>query len=232
MDWHLYGRLDTLWIKLFEEEEDRVVHLLLDCSASMQGAKLAYARQIAAALGFVALNHNDRVAVSGLNDTLDSYAPPRRGRRNTHAVFASLEAVHPGGSTDLGAALARLPRTSGSGIALLFTDFLYPNGPAGPLERLRARGYDVHAFHLLSPAELAPPLDGDLLLVDAESGEELAVTVDDAARERYASALAGWTEQAETTARRLNVGYTRVVTSTPLETFVLRDLHHAGLLDR
>ncbi len=55
LDWHLYGRLDALWIKLFEEEEDRVVQCLVDCSASMQGEKLAYARQLAGAMAFLAL---------------------------------------------------------------------------------------------------------------------------------------------------------------------------------
>lgn len=55
LDWHWYGRLDTLWIKSFEEEEDRVIQCLVDCSASMQGDKLAYARQLAGALAFLAL---------------------------------------------------------------------------------------------------------------------------------------------------------------------------------
>jgi uncharacterized protein (DUF58 family) len=232
LDWHLYGRLDTLWVKLFEEEDDRVVHLLVDSSASMQGEKLSYARQVAAALGVVALGHEDRVAVAALTDTVASWAPPRRGRAATHGLFATLEAIHPGGTSDPGAALARLPRTRGSGIALLLTDFLYPEGADAPLRQLRARGYEVHAIHVLSPAELRPDLDGDLLLVDAETGEQLAVTVDEAALERYAATLAGWADDVAATARTLGVGYSRVVTSTPLEDFVLRDLDRAGLLAR
>ncbi|MCA9567949.1 MAG: DUF58 domain-containing protein [Myxococcales bacterium] len=232
LDWHLYGRLDTLWVKLFEEEEDRVVWLLLDSSASMQGAKLDYARQIAAALGFVALGHHDRVAVAGLTDTIASYAPPRRGRRDAHALFQTLEAVHPGGGSDPGAAIARLPRQQGAGIALLFTDFLYPDGPDVALRQLRARGYEVHTFHVVSPDELRPALEGDLVLVDAESGEELAVSVDEAALDRYEATLHAWATEMEATARRLGVGYTRVLTSTPVEDFVLRDLERLGLLAR
>lgn len=232
LDWHLYGRLDALWVKLFEEEEDRVVHLLLDSSASMQGDKLDVARKIAAALGFVALGHHDRVAVAGLTDKLASYAPPRRGRRSTHALFATLEAVHPAGGSDPGAALSKLPRQQGAGIALLFTDFLYPDGPDVALRQLRARGYEVHVFHLISPAELRPALDGDLLLVDAETGEELPVSVDEAALDRYEATLHAWADEMEQTARKLGVGYTRVLTSVDVEDFVLRDLERLGLLSR
>ena len=232
LDWHLYGRLDTLWVKLFEEEEDRVVQVLLDCSASMQGDKLAYARQIAAALSSVALGHKDRVTVAGLSDQVAHYGPPQRGRRGTRAVFDTLEAVHPGGNTDLGKALVGYPRQRGTGIALLFTDFLYPDGPDVALKQLVARGNEVHVFHLVSPADLRPAFDGDLVLVDSETGEELAVTVDEAVLDRYESTLHAWAEDMEKTARRLGVGYTRVLTSTPIEAFVLQDLRRAGVVGR
>lgn len=232
LDWHLYGRLDALWVKLFEEEQDRLVTLLIDTSASMQGEKLDMARKIAAALGFVALGHHDRVAVAGLTDTLASYAPPRRGRRSCPALFQTLEAIHPAGRSDPGAAVARLPRQQGAGIALLFTDLLYPDGPDHALRQLRARGQEVHVFHLVAPSELRPDLDGDVVLVDAESGEELAVTVDAMSLDRYEATVHAWAEEMELTARRLGVGFTRVLTSVPLETFVLRDLERLGLLAR
>ena len=80
LDWHLYARLDSLWVKLFEEESDRTVQVLLDCSDSMQGDKLEYAKQAAGALAYVALGRSDRVVVGGLNDRLAHYSPARRGR--------------------------------------------------------------------------------------------------------------------------------------------------------
>lgn len=230
LDWHLYGRLDALWVKLFEEEEDRVVQLLLDCSASMEGEKLHYARQVAAALAFVALGHEDRVAVFGLNEALAHYAPPQRGRSQVRAVFHALEAVHPGGGSDPGRAVAACPRQRGTGIALLFTDFLYPDGPDAALRQLLARGNEVHAFHVVSPAELRPAVDGDLVLVDAESGEEIAVTVDEGVLDRYEATVHAWAEEMEQTCRRLGVGYTRVLTSTPVERFVLEELRRSGVI--
>lgn len=230
LDWHLYGRLDALWIKLFEAEEDRVVQCLLDCSASMEGEKLEHARRLAAALAFVALGHGDRVAVGGLADTLVSFAPARRGRGQASAVFHSLEQIHPGGGSDPDRALEAWPRQRGTGICLLFTDFLYPDGPDAALRRLRSRGNEVHAFHLVSPAELRPALQGDVVLVDAETGEELVVTVDDEVLDRYEATMKAWADEMERACRALGVGYFRVPTTIGVEELVTGELRRAGLI--
>ena len=232
LDWHVFGRLDALWIKLFEEEDDRVVQILVDCSASMEGEKLAYARQVAASLAWLALGANDRVSVGAVADTLRSYDPPRRGRSAGPAIFRTIEAMQPGGPTDLGRCLDTLPRQRGAGLALLFTDLLYADGPDSALRRLMARGFDVHVLHLLSPVDLRPGLDGDVVLVDAETGEELAATIDDDVLDRYEATLKAWSDEMEATCRRLGCGYSRILTSTPLEELILGDLRRAGLVDR
>jgi uncharacterized protein (DUF58 family) len=232
LDWHLYGRLDALWVKLFEEQDDRVVQLLIDASTSMEGEKIQYARQVAAALAFVALGHDDRVTVAGLTDGLAHYTPPRRGRSASRLVFESLESVNPDGRSAPGKALGVYPRQRGSGIALLFTDLLYPEGPDLALRQLSARGNEVHVFHVVAPAELRPALDGDLVLTDAESGEELAVTLDEAALDRYEATVHAWAEEMEQTCRRLGVGYTRMLTSVPVERFVLEELRRVGVVGR
>lgn len=230
LDWHLFARLDTLWVKLFEEEQDRTVQVLLDSSASMEGEKLEYARQIAAAIGFVALGRSDRVLVAGLTDALAHYSPPRRGMRNAVPLFSSLEAVHPGGQTDLARALAAMPRQRGGRITLLFTDLLYPDGAEAPLRRLVGTGGEVHLFHVLSPWELRPDLEGDLVLVDAETGEELAVSMSPAALDRYEATVREWLDEVESTARRLGIAYHRLVTSVPVEEVILTTLRTEGVL--
>lgn len=230
LDWYLYGRLDTLWIKLFEEEEDRVVQVLLDCSESMAGDKIETARRLAAAIAFVALGHADRVAVAGLSDGLKHYRPPQRGRRATSSVFSTLEAVHPGGGTDLLRALDAYPRQHGAGIGLLFSDLLYPAGPELPLRRLLSRNMELHVFHVLSPVDIRPDLSGDVLLVDAETGEEVTLSMDEAALDRYEATVHAWADEMEQVCRRLGVGYTRVPTTLPIERLVLEDLRRDGLL--
>jgi uncharacterized protein (DUF58 family) len=231
LDWHLYARLDTLWVKLFEEETDRTVQVLLDCSASMEGEKLDYARKVGAAMAWVALGRSDRVAVGGLSDHLAHYSPPRRGRKSAHGVFHSLEAVQPGGRTDPDAALAAWPRHRGGGVALLFTDFLYEDGYERALRRLLSRGDELHVFHVLSPSEIRPPLEGDLTLIDRETGESLKVSMTPQLKERYTRRVLEWSDGIEATCRRLGCTYSRLITHVPLEDLILHDLRRRGVLE-
>lgn len=230
LDWHLYGRLDTLWIKLFEEQEDRVVQLLIDSSGSMEGEKLDYARKVAAALGFVALSGTDRVTVAGLTDSLSAYSPPRRGRGNAPALFQTLESIQPGGQTDLTRALAKYPRQRGAGIGMLFTDFMYDEDPDTVLRRLVSRGMELHVFQILSPVDIRPNVEGDLTLIDAETGEEMVVTVDEDVLDRFEKSARAWCEVVQQSCARLGVGYSRVVTNMPVEDFVMRELREAGVV--
>lgn len=230
LDWHLYGRLDSLWIKLFEEEQDRTVQILVDRSGSMEGEKLDQARRVAAALAAVSLYRNDRVAVGTLDEKLYSQAPPRRGRGSLHPVFQTIEGITSGGGTDLVRAVDQWPRLRGAGIALLFTDFLHADGAEPVLRRLLARGLEVHAFHVIAPGEIKPVLDGDLTLVDTETGAEMSVSVDARSLARYEAQVRGWMDHCETVCRGLGVGYARVRTDLPVEDVVLHDLRRLGLV--
>ncbi len=83
---------------------------------------------------------------------------------------------------------------------------------------------------MVAPGELRPNIDGDLLLVDRETGEEMAVTVDEAALDRYEKHVRSWMNGIEQVCRGLGVGYVRVLTSVPVEDIVLRDLRRLGLV--
>ena len=230
LDWHLFARLDTLWVKLFEEESDRTIQVLMDCSGSMSGEKLNYARQIAAALSYVGLGRSDRVVVAGLSDFLAHYSPPRRGRGAAKGVFDSLQRVSASGQTDIPRALAAFPRQRGAGIGLLFTDFLFAAGIEPTLKSLLGRGMELQVFHIFAPEEIRPTLAGDLTLIDQETGEELIMTANADTLKRYTDTVLQWAEEVEATCRRLGVGYSRVVTSMPVEDLVLGDLRRQGVV--
>ena len=83
LDWNVYGRLDKLFIKLFAEEEDLHVHILIDSSKSMEfgnPTKLDYAKKVSAALGYIGLANYDAVGVGSFSGRLSSYVPPMRSK--------------------------------------------------------------------------------------------------------------------------------------------------------
>src|SRR5436190_5391662 len=103
LDWNLFARLDRLFLRLFLEEEDLHVYLLIDNSLSMDfgsPTKLRYAKQLVAALGFVGLMNQDRVVVEAFNDKLTQSSPPLRGRRSLWRLLDFLEKVEPAGPSD------------------------------------------------------------------------------------------------------------------------------------
>src|SRR5271155_3061302 len=104
LDWNLYARLDRLFLRLFMEEEDLHFYVLLDNSLSMDFGsppKLHYAKQIAAALGFIGLVNLDRVVIEAFNNKLTQSLPAVRGRRSLWRLLDFLDKLQPSGPSDL-----------------------------------------------------------------------------------------------------------------------------------
>src|SRR5271170_7329445 len=104
LDWNLYARLDRLFLRLFMEEEDLHFYVLIDNSLSMdfgKPTKLHYAKQIAAALGFIGLCNLDRVVIEVFNDELTQSLPPMRGKKNLWRMLGFLDKLAPAGTSDM-----------------------------------------------------------------------------------------------------------------------------------
>jgi uncharacterized protein (DUF58 family) len=228
LDWHLMGRLDKLFIKLFEAREDRTVRILLDRSASMAGAKWQAARKAAAAVSYASLCGLDRVQLFTLDQGLAAEGRPQRGRSAIHRIFKYLRQTEPQGGTDLERAVRALPPSRAGAITILITDLWNRDGVEGTLARLAHGRGEVHLLHVLDPRELsASSLQGDLTLVDAETAEELTITVDKPTRERYRAAVADWFVAIEQLVKRRRVGYFQLDASRDVEDDLLRWLRQA-----
>lgn len=242
IDWNVYGRLDQLHVKEFTAEERLHLVLLVDLSPSMDFGrhnKLARARELAAALGFIALSRGDRVSLVGVGSGEPQAASYHGKPRIAEFLRASLELAREGVS-----GVPRPARTadplSGAGrflgslgrrpIAVLFSD-LFDLAADPRLARLvRARSERAALIHLIDPSEEDPAALGKVCLVDVESGAGSVVTID---REFLVSYRARWKlhlDGMERAARSARVAYVRVSTATPYEESAIHAFRRAGLL--
>ncbi len=229
VDWNIYGRLDRLHVKLFVDEEDLCLHLIVDASASMgfgRPTKLAYVARLAAAVGFVGLVNHERVGVGILREKVSEGWPPVRGRNQFVNLAEFLSALRPGGATTLNEGLANYAmRAREPGVALVVSDLLDPAGFESGIRALLERRFEVHVVHLLAAEELNPTLSGDLRLHDSETGEMRELSVDGETLRAYRQRLQQFLEHAETFCRGREIGYRRASTDVPVEEFVLSQLH-------
>src|SRR5688572_20453295 len=185
LDWNLYGRLDRLFLKLYEEERELPVTIFLDASESMTFGtprKFDFARQVAAAIGYVALCGFDRVSVNVFPDSTGEGAARRalrsvRGRKSSLQFFQNLNQVNASGTASFNESLRRAALTARrSGVGIVLSDFLDPAGYEPGLTALIGRGFQVSAVQILAPEEVSPSDFGDLRLVDSETGAVQEVT--------------------------------------------------------
>lgn len=232
VDWNVYARLDRLYLKLFVDEEDLCLHLLVDGSASMgfgEPSKLGYAARLAAALGFVGLVGLERVGVAVVRDRMAEGFSPARGRSQVLPLMDFLGRLRPGGGTSLNDGLAAYAlRSREAGLAVLVSDLMDPGGYERGLKALLERRFDVHVIQVLAGDEMNPAFGGDLRLLDSETGEQRDLTLDGEALREYHERLRAFLDRAEQFCRSNEITYHRVVTDVPVEEFMLRQLK--GLL--
>jgi uncharacterized protein (DUF58 family) len=234
LDWNLYARLDKLFIRLFMEEEDLHVYILIDNSMSMDfgsPTKLHYAKQVAAALGFIGLVNMDRVVVEAFNDRLTQSLPPVRGRRSLWRLMDFLTKLESAGPSDLKRALRTFSiKCSGKGIVILLSDFMDKAGYEDALRYLVARQLDIYLIHILSHEEVDPEIVGDLKLVDIEDDDEAEITVSGPLLKRYKQNLAAYRAALHDFCNRRGISYLFTSNQVPFDRLVLSYLRQRGLV--
>ena len=234
LDWNVYARLERLFVKLFVEEEDVTVTLLIDGSASMAAghpAKLLFAKRAAAALGYIALASEDRVSVVVMGGRVARRQPSLRGSGRVFRLLANLSSVGAvDGPSDLVAAARHAAaQLSSRGVIVLISDLLDP-GADRVVRELAATNSELVILHVLSPEELDPRLEGDLRLVDAETGDGIDVTVDLATIDGYKARLAAWQAGFADLAAKRRAGYVNVPSDLPLAELVFAELRRRRVL--
>ncbi len=237
LDWNVYARLGRPYIKLHEEEEDLAVHIWLDGSGSMDWGsgeqnKFQYALKIAAALGTIGLNAGDLVTTSVLHAEAENEEfKPSRGRTNLIQYLRFFDQLEPSGVTDLNRSLTEYtykPRRPGLGILIsdLFSPAVYLSG----IKRLQSSGYDLVLIHTLTADEVDPPLNGDLRLIDIETGNPQDVSLTGGLRDIYRRRVMAWRSEIRRDCWKHDIRYVDVITDKPWDRVVLLDLRGAKVL--
>jgi uncharacterized protein (DUF58 family) len=234
LDWNLFARLDRLFLRLFLEEEDLHVYILVDNSLSMEfgnPTKLHYAKQVAAALGFIGLSNMDRVMVEAFNDRITQSTSALRGRRSFWRLANFLEGIEPAGPSDLTRALKAFSlKSSGKGVVIILSDFMDKGGYADGLRYVVSRNMDVYVVQILSVEEIDPPMTGDLKLTDIEDGDEAEVTISAPLLKKYKETLAAYRLKLAEFCTRRGVNYLFTSNQVPFDRLVLGYLRQRGLI--
>jgi len=252
LDWNLYGRLERLFLKLYEEERELPVRIFLDASESMsfgEPRKFDFARQVAAAIGYVALSGFDRVSVVPF-PALDSVAArvednlqpatfnlelaarvalrAVRGKKSAIQFFQNLSRLTASGAANLNQALRRgALEARQAGLAVVLSDFLDPAGYEPGLTALVARGFQVDLVQILAPDELSPTTFGDLRLVDSETGGMQEVTFGRFRMKAYQQTVQNFLQRLREFCQPRGINFFTASSNTPLEELLLKQLRQA-----
>jgi uncharacterized protein (DUF58 family) len=240
VDWNVYGRLGSLQVKVTEARERQNILLVLDCSSSMNWGepnKLAYSAQVTATLAYVGLQRADVVRIATLGQQPRLFGPVS-GRARFPEVVRFMAGVEPDGRVDLAEQLANLlstlpPRPNRAQPMVLFvSDLLTADLSAlgRAFDGLMSRGADLVLIHVLSPQEETPAPEGEVELVDAETGDIVEVGLGVEVISRYRERLAQWQSSVEALCVERGLRYSRARTDQPVESLLLDDLRRIQVL--
>ena len=234
LDPHLFARTGAHYIRQYAVYQQLPITIIVDGSASMNFStptKFDFARGLASALAFVGLTGGDTVQVAIHAGGRLLWSPLVRGARRAPVIFNWLGAQQPGGS-GFGEALASaLPRLTHRGLVILISDWWLDDRDAD-LKVLGSLRQEIVAVHVAAPEELDPARlgVGETRFVDAESGHEVELLIDEEVLRDYKAALAIWQDRLRQGIRRLLGRYLMVRTDTNLDRLLLQDWRRLGLI--
>ncbi len=234
LDWNVYQKFGRLLLRLFEEEEDLAIYLIVDASGSMafgDAEKLRQAKRLAAALAYVGLANLDRVCIVSTSDQMMGRMPETRGKARIFKVFRFLRSVEPAGVTDLEDALKTfVARHKRRGMAVLISDLYDPKGFEKGINVLRYNKFDPFVIHVTDKREAKPKLAGDILLYDCETGDEREVTVTAKVLTKFEEVYGGYLKDIEKFCTSRQVPYIQADVTVPFDELILRVFRRGGFL--
>ncbi|MBL7774484.1 MAG: DUF58 domain-containing protein [Saprospiraceae bacterium] len=221
IDWNVTARAGEPYIKVFEEERENTVMLLVDVSGSaVFGShtqfKEEYLTELCAVLAFSAIANNDKVGVMLFSDQIELFIPPKKGKQHILRIIREILTAQPRGrGTDLAGALRFIQNVlKKRSVCFLLSDFL-ASGYEDAL-RILARRHDCIGIHCWDPLERQLPDVGVLRVADAETGQQVWVdTTSSALRRQYQRSFEMNTAATQAMFRRAGADFLSLCTTQP-----------------
>ena len=234
LDWNVYARHGDLLLKRFQEEQDLHVYLMIDCSRSMgfgSPPKFDLARQLTAALAYIALADLDRIAVVAYANDIISEFPVTRGKARILALMKYLESLSTiGTDTNLSKAVqGLLHRGTRNGLVVVLSDLFDQNGFSRGFDQLRSRRFEAHVLQLHDPKEADPKLLGDAELEDVENGSIRMVTINERMLRRYKQLFTDHQTSVRDYCRRYGLSCTQSPSIVPFDQLMMTMMRSAAI---
>ena len=224
IDWKAFGKFDRYFIKEYEDETNLRAYLLLDGSASMNYAsdgitKFDYGCTLTASLAYLILKQQDAAGVVTFSNRIESFVPPRAKRDYLMQILHALENRGPAGDTNVGKILDELAgQIKRRGLIILVSDLLdEPEQVLKGLRQFRFKGNDVIVFHLLDPAEMELPFEGNILFEDLEATSLEVIADPRAIRATYKQVVQEFITEMRKQCHDNAIDYQLISTATPLD---------------
>jgi uncharacterized protein (DUF58 family) len=231
IDWNIAARLEQLVIKLFELEEDVHINIVIDLSVSMKEKEL-YAKQLAAALSYIALLNMDRLTIYGIADSLQTILKPSHGKGKVFPMLKSLQDCELfGQSTDFNSSIKTLQaQKKRAGVCVIISDFLVADGYKKALDLLSWSKNDVFCIQVLDPKELGCDLRGDIEFECTETKSTKKVTISPTEAAQYVKLMQEWNDTLKKECARSGIGLIQTTSETPFEDIIQNILRRGGLV--
>ena len=220
IDWNVTARLHRPYVKVFEEERELTVMLLVDVSDSLDfgtasQTKRDMATEIAATLAFSAIQNNDKIGVIFFSDRIEKYIPPKKGRKHILYIIREMLDFHPvSHKTDIAAATAYLTRVMKRRCTSFIISDFYDDKDFEKEMEIANRKHDMVAIQVYDQRAKTLPDIGLLKVRDAETGHEMYI--DTSSKKLRRAHTAYWLkreEQLKTTFAKSKVDWVSVATN-------------------
>ena len=234
VNWRAYLRLEKLFLKMFQVEPRIPVRLLLDCSNSMTTgdvSKFDYARKLTAALCYVGLVRLDTMCIQPFGHDLGDSFLSGGGRHRFIPAVNFLQGLKPSGQTNY-FQMARqfISRYPQRGLLIIISDFLDETDCERPLQFLADFGHELILIHLWAEEDREPSWEGQLDLMDAETGSTLEIGFDETARKNYTSAFDEFAKSIQRIGLRNSGRYIGLSTTNAIEEAIFGPLARSGAI--